>query len=43
MDVVAGLIADVLGNVADEAKIAAVKSEVNALMKRFPLYAGRLA
>jgi glycine hydroxymethyltransferase len=43
MEVVAGLIADVLGNVGDEAKIAAVKSEVNTLMKRFPLYAGRLA
>ena len=42
MEIVAGLIADVLGNVADEAKLAAVKSEVNALMKRFPLYAGRL-
>ena len=43
MEVVAGLIADVLANVGDEAKIAAVKSKVNALMKRFPLYAGRLA
>jgi glycine hydroxymethyltransferase len=43
MEVVAGFIADVLANVGDEAKIAAVKKEVNALMKRFPLYAGRLA
>jgi glycine hydroxymethyltransferase len=43
MEVVAGFIADVLANVGDEAKIAAVKNEVNALMKRFPLYAGRLA
>jgi glycine hydroxymethyltransferase len=43
MDVVANLIADVLANVNDEAKIAEVKGEVNTLMKRFPLYAGRLA
>src|SRR6185369_10393805 len=42
MEIVAGLIADVLGNVEDEAKLAAVKGEVNTLMKRFPLYAGRL-
>ena len=43
MEQVAGLIAEVLGNVGDEAKIAEVKTRVNALMKRFPLYAGRLA
>jgi glycine hydroxymethyltransferase len=43
MELVAGFIADVLANVEDEAKLAAVKSDVNALMKRFPLYAGRLA
>jgi glycine hydroxymethyltransferase len=43
MEIVAGLICDVLANVGDEAKIAAVKSEVNTLMKRFPLYASRLA
>ena len=43
MEIVAGLIADVLANVGDEAKIAAVKGEVNALMRRFPLYADRLA
>jgi glycine hydroxymethyltransferase len=43
MEIVAGFISDVLANVGDEAKIAAVKAEVNALMKRFPLYAGRLA
>ena len=42
MELVAGFIADVLANVADEAKLAAVKSEVNALMKRFPMYADRL-
>jgi glycine hydroxymethyltransferase len=43
MEVVAGLIADVLANVGDEAKLAAIKEEVNALMGRFPLYAHRLA
>ncbi len=43
METVAGLIARVLANVGDEAQIAAVKGEVNTLMKRFPLYAGRLA
>ncbi|HEY5513289.1 MAG TPA: serine hydroxymethyltransferase [Geomonas sp.] len=43
MELVAGFIADVLANVEDEAKLASVKSNVNALMKRFPLYAGRLA
>jgi glycine hydroxymethyltransferase len=43
MEQVAGFIADVLANVGDEAKLAAVKKEVNTLMKRFPLYAGRLA
>jgi glycine hydroxymethyltransferase len=43
MEQVAGFIADVLANVGDDAKLAAVKKEVNTLMKRFPLYAGRLA
>jgi glycine hydroxymethyltransferase len=43
MELVAGFIADVLANVEDAAKLASVKSDVNALMKRFPLYAGRLA
>jgi glycine hydroxymethyltransferase len=43
MELVAGFIADVLGNVEDAAKLAAVKTQVNALMQRFPLYAGRLA
>jgi glycine hydroxymethyltransferase len=42
MELVAGFISDVLANVEDAAKLAAVKSDVNALMKRFPLYAGRL-
>jgi glycine hydroxymethyltransferase len=43
MELVAGFIADVLHNVGDEAKLAAVKKDVNTMMKRFPLYAGRLA
>jgi glycine hydroxymethyltransferase len=43
MELVAGFIAEVLGNVNDEAKLAEVKHKVNALMKKFPLYAGRLA
>jgi glycine hydroxymethyltransferase len=43
MEQVAGFIAAVLANVEDEAKLAQVKGEVNAMMKRFPLYAGRLA
>ncbi|MBJ6800000.1 serine hydroxymethyltransferase [Geomonas propionica] len=42
MEQVAGFIAEVLGNVGDEAKLASVKTQVNALMKRFPLYADRL-
>ncbi|WP_224960559.1 serine hydroxymethyltransferase [Geomonas subterranea] len=42
MEQVAGFIAEVLGNVGDEAKLAAVKTQVNALMKRFPMYADRL-
>ena len=43
MEEVAVLIADVLANVDNEAKLAEVKGRVNALMKRFPLYAHRLA
>jgi glycine hydroxymethyltransferase len=39
---VAGCIADVLNNVGDDQVIAQVKSRVNALMKRFPMYAHRL-
>jgi glycine hydroxymethyltransferase len=42
MQEVAACIADVLANPADEAALAAVKSRVNALMRRFPLYAHRL-
>ncbi|GFE58913.1 serine hydroxymethyltransferase [Geobacter sp. AOG1] len=42
MEEVASCIADVLANVADETKLAEVKGRVNALMRRFPLYANRL-
>lgn len=38
MDTIAGLIDKVLTNTDNEAVIAEVKSEVNALMKAFPLY-----
>ena len=43
MEEVAAFIADALANVDNEAKLAEVKGRVNALMKRFPLYAHRLA
>ena len=43
MELVAGFIAATLENVGNEPKLAAIKGEVNALMKQFPLYAHRLA
>ncbi len=43
MEEVASCIADVLANVANEANLVEVKSRVNALMRRFPLYAKRLS
>jgi glycine hydroxymethyltransferase len=39
---VAGFIAEALANVGNDEKLAAVKGRVNALMRRFPLYAKRL-
>jgi len=42
MEDVAGFIAEALANVADEARLAEIKGRVNALMRRFPLYARRL-
>ncbi len=39
---VAGFVAEVLHNVADEQVLAGVKAKVNTLMQRFPLYAQRL-
>ncbi|MBV5338575.1 MAG: serine hydroxymethyltransferase [Deltaproteobacteria bacterium] len=43
MDQVAGYIADVLAHSGDDRKLEAVKDQVNNLMKKFPLYAHRLA
>jgi glycine hydroxymethyltransferase len=40
---VAGFIADALKNTENEAELQRIKEEVNALMKKFPLYAHRLA
>ncbi len=39
---VAGFIHEVLRNAGDADQLARIKGEVNALMKRFPLYAARL-
>ena len=40
---VAGFIADALKNTENEAELLRIKGEVNTLMKKFPLYAHRLA
>jgi glycine hydroxymethyltransferase len=40
---VAGFIADALKNTENEAELQRIKGEVNALMKKFPLYAHRLS
>jgi glycine hydroxymethyltransferase len=42
MKEVAGFIAEALANHADEARLSDINGRVNALMKRFPLYAHRL-
>lgn len=42
MELVASFIADVIANMGDDAKLASIKSSVNELMRRFPLYANRL-
>jgi glycine hydroxymethyltransferase len=42
MELVACFIADVIANMHDEARLSAIKGEVNALMRRFPLYAHML-
>jgi hypothetical protein len=39
MDTIAQLIDDALMANADDARLASIKTEVNTLMKRFPLYA----
>jgi len=43
MDQVAGFIADALVHIGDDLKLAAIKDQVNNLMKKFPLYVHRLA
>ncbi|HQB37906.1 MAG TPA: serine hydroxymethyltransferase [Deltaproteobacteria bacterium] len=42
MELVAGFIADAIANIGNQEKLAAIKAEVNSMMKRFPLYANRL-
>ncbi len=42
MELVAGFIADTLKNAGNPEQLGRIKGEVNALMKRFPLYARRL-
>jgi len=42
MAVIAGFIADAIANLNDEQKLLQIKSSVNTLMERFPLYASRL-
>jgi glycine hydroxymethyltransferase len=42
MKEVAGFIAEVLANVNNEGRLEEIKERVNAMMKRFPLYAHRL-
>jgi glycine hydroxymethyltransferase len=43
MDQVAAFIADAVANIGNDEKLAAIKVQVNGLMKKFPLYADRLA
>lgn len=42
MELVAGFIADVVANIGNDEKLLAIKSQVNVLMTKFPLYAHRL-
>jgi len=42
MDAVAGFIADAVANIGNDAKLLAIKTQVNELMKRFPLYKSRM-
>jgi glycine hydroxymethyltransferase len=43
MDQVAGYVADAVAHIGDDLKLAAIKVQVNSMMKKFPLYADRLA
>jgi glycine hydroxymethyltransferase len=42
MELVAGFIASAVANIGNNDRLLQIKTEVNALMKRFPLYASRL-
>lgn len=42
MEIVAGLISDAIANISNDDALAGIKTRVNELMKKFPLYAGRL-
>ena len=42
MELVAGFIAAAVANIGNNDKLLQIKTEVNAMMKRFPLYASRL-
>ncbi|NJD91607.1 MAG: serine hydroxymethyltransferase, partial [Geobacter sp.] len=42
MELVAGFIASAVANIGNNDKLLQIKAEVNAMMKRFPLYASRL-
>jgi glycine hydroxymethyltransferase len=42
MEHVAAFIADAVANIGNDERLAAIKVQVNTMMKRFPLYAGRL-
>jgi glycine hydroxymethyltransferase len=43
MEQVAGFISEAIANIGNDEKLTAIKSEVNTLMRRFPLYARRLS
>jgi len=43
MELVAGFIADAVANIGNDEKLIVIKGQVNQMMKRFPLYASRLA
>lgn len=43
MDQIAGYVADAVTHIGDDLKLAEIKSQVNNMMKKFPLYAARLA
>jgi glycine hydroxymethyltransferase len=43
MDRIAGYVADAVAHIGDDRKLEEIKSQVNNMMKKFPLYADRLA